>query len=75
MGAMDSVFFLQFTQHGSHKKVTLLLFYKVSVVTMLLERVGGWLSPTMRTLKDGMWTLPQAFIRDAANPYSLENDI
>ena len=68
-------FFLQFAQHGSHKKVTLLLFYKVSVVTMLLEIVGGWLPPTMRTLKDGMWTFPQAFIRDAADPYSLENDI
>ena len=52
-----------------------LLFFKVSVVTMLLELVGGWMPPIMRTLKGGMNVLPQAFIRDTADPHSLENDV
>lgn len=42
---------------------------------MLLEEVGGWMPPIMRTLKNGMDTLPQAFMRDTSDPYSLENDV
>lgn len=50
-------------------------FPEVSVATMLAEEIGKWWTPKMKTLKNGMEELPEAFIKDIADPYCLENDI
>ena len=42
---------------------------------MLAEEIGKWWTPKMKTLKNGMEELPEAFIKDIADPYCLENDI
>ena len=55
--------------------INYLAYPEVSVATMLAEEIGEWWTPVMYTLKNGMEQLPEAFIKEAADPYSLENDI
>lgn len=42
---------------------------------MLAEEIGKWWTPTMKTLKNGMETLPEAFVKDSEDPYCLEKDL
>ena len=42
---------------------------------MLAEEIGNWWTPTMKTLKNGMEELPEAFVKDNGDPYCLENDV
>jgi monoamine oxidase len=56
-------------------KSSALFIFKVSVATLLAEEIGQWWTPKMKTLKNGMEELPEAFVKDNADPYCLEDDI